>query len=71
MTKEYIVMLGTSFLTWYTDVRVVGKDTKVQAQVRQCGLTPYTFTDYDEATRVAKALGGTVIVVSQEGEENV
>lgn len=65
MTKEYIVMLGTSYLTDYAVFQPVGTfEPEVIAHVRQKGVNPKIFKDGDEANWVAKQLGGTVIEVS-------
>lgn len=71
MNKEYVVMLGTSYFTDYAVSQPVGTfEPEVIAQVRQKGVNPKMFKDEDEANRVAKQLGGTVIEASDKGDKD-
>lgn len=71
MIKEYVVMLGTSYLTDYSVSQVVGSfEPEFFAQVREKGVTPKFFKDKDKANMVAKRLGGTVVVASWKGDGN-
>ena len=71
MNKEYVVMLGTSYLTDYAVSQPVGTfEPEFIAQVREKGVTPKFFRDEDEANLVAKRLGGTVIEASNKGDKD-
>lgn len=71
MSKDYVVMLGTSYLTDYEVYQPVGtSEPEFLAQVREKGITPKFFRDEDEANLVAKRLGGTVIEASDKGDKD-
>ncbi|WP_242363481.1 hypothetical protein [Limosilactobacillus antri] len=71
MNKEYVVMLGTSYLTDYTVFQPVGTfEPEVIAKVSQKGVNPKFFRCEDEANWVAKQLGGTVIEASNKGDKD-
>ena len=71
MSKDYVVMLGTSYLIDYSVSQVVGSfEPEFFAQVREKGVTPKFFRDENEANLVAKRLGGTVGVVSWKGDKD-
>ena len=69
MSKDYVVMLGTSYLTDYEVYQPVGtSEPEFLASVREKGITPKFFKDKDKANLVAKRLGGTVVVASWKGD---
>ena len=69
MSKDYVVMLGTSYLTDYEDYQPVGtSEPEFLASVREKGITPKFFKDKDKANLVAKRLGGVVVVASWKGD---
>ena len=71
MSKDYVVMLGTSYLIDYSVSQVVGSfEPEFFAQVREKGVTPKFFKDKDKANLVAKRLGGTVIEASDKGDKD-
>lgn len=71
MSKDYVVMLGTSYLIDYSVSQVVGTfEPEFFAQVREKGITPMFFRDKDKANLVAKRLGGVVVVASDKGDKD-
>ncbi|MBF0600846.1 hypothetical protein [Limosilactobacillus oris] len=71
MSKDYVVMLGTSYLCDYEVYQPVGtSEPEFLASVREKGITPMFFKDKDKANLVAKRLGGVVVVASWKGDGN-
>ena len=69
MSKDYVVMLGTSYLCDYEVYQPVGtSEPEFLASVREKGITPKFFKDKDKANLVAKRLGGVVVVASWKGD---
>lgn len=69
MSKDYVVMLGTSYLCDYEVYQPVGtSEPEFLASVREKGITPMFFRDKDKANLVAKRLGGVVVVASWKGD---
>ena len=71
MSKDYVVMLGTSYLCDYEVYQPVGtSEPELLASVREKGITPKFFRDKDKANLVAKRLGGVVVVAIWKGDGN-
>ena len=71
MSKDYVVMLGTSYLCDYEVYQPVGTfEPEYIAQVREKGVMPKFFRDENEANLVAKKLGGVVVVASDKGDKD-
>lgn len=71
MSKDYVVMLGTSYLCDYEVYQPVGtSEPEFLASVREKGITPMFFKDKDKANLVAKRLGGVVVVASWKDDGN-
>lgn len=71
MSKDYVVMLGTSYLCDYEVYQPVGtSEPEFLASVREKGITPMFFRDKDKANMVAKRLGGVVVVASWKGDKD-
>lgn len=71
MSKDYVVMLGSSYLTDYEVYQPVGTaEPEFLAQVREKGVMPKFFRDENEANLVANKLGGVVVVASWKGDSN-
>lgn len=71
MSKDYVVMLGTSYLTDYAVYQPGGTfEPEFIASVREKGVTPKFFRDENEANLVAKRLGGVVVVASWKGDKD-